>query len=179
MAGNEETEPPRPTEAMSDGSQPAPAGGGGTVVLNGDTHPVEQVLRCAVGDDLKEGSLDLAAIADGGQLQLLIGVRFTEQLVAVKDDGMEPKVLQEQSLDLQGPAAGGLWHSGASERVIPPVFSPVWMDEEVKPIDGPPLTVTGDRISGSVTLGDTNGTASTVDVDVDISIPAAVTDCQL
>jgi hypothetical protein len=174
------SEPPATTEAMSDGSQAAPVGGGGgAIVLNGDSHAVEQVLSCAVSDDQKEGSLDLAAIADGGQLQLLIGVRFTEQLVAVKDDGMESKVLQEQTLDLQGSAAGGFWHLGASERVIPPVFTPVWADEDFNEIDGPPLTVTGDRISGSMTLGDVNGGPNTVDIGVDISIPAAVTDCQL
>ncbi len=172
---------PGPTEVSGVESRPPAvgSGGGGSITVNGETHAVEQVLSCVVDANQKEGSLDLAVISDSGQLQLLIVVEFNDQLVPVKDDGMETKVLQTQNVDLQGPAAGGLWHADASERVIPPVFSPAWTDEDAQPIDGPPLTVAGDQMTGSLTLADFNGGPNTVDIGVDISIPSTPQDCSL
>jgi hypothetical protein len=147
--------------------------------VNGETHAVEQVLRCTVDEDLKEGSLDLAAVADGGQLQLLMLVEFADQLVAIKDDGMEPKTLQSQSVTLQGPAANGLWTRGAGEAVIPPNFSPVWTGEGGEEIDGPLLSVAGDQLTGTMTLKDFNGGSDTTDVSVELSIPPEAVDCSL
>ncbi len=171
---------PEQTEGPSAESQPPPAGGGaGTIVLNDESHAVEQVLRCTVDPDLKEGSLDLAAVSEGMNLQLLLNVEFREQLVAVEGDGMEPKVLQTQSVDLQGPAAGGLWGAIFAEAVIPPNFSPVWTDEDFEQVDGPPLTIAGDQMSGSLTLNDNSGGPGSVDLSFAISIPSQAIDCSL
>jgi hypothetical protein len=170
---------PEQTEGTSAESQAPPAGGGGTIVLNGESHAVDQVMSCTVEADLKEGSLDLAATSEGYELQLLIQVDFSEQLVAVEGDGMEPKVLQTQSVTLQGPAAGGLWHVGAGEAVIPPNFSPEWRDDNYDQIDGPPLTIAGDRMSGTMTLDDATGGPGSVDLSFELSIPSQAIDCSL
>jgi hypothetical protein len=167
---------PGPTEARG-GESPGAAGGGGTVVVSGESHSVDQVLSCAVGTDMKEGSLDLAAVGEGGGLQLLITLEFTEQMVPVEGDGAEPKVLQTQNLTLQGAAANGLWSGYAAEAVIPPNFSPVWTGEDRVEIDGPLVSVAGDHVSGMATLSDATGGPGTVDVSVDISIPAEAIDC--
>jgi hypothetical protein len=177
--GGTDSGAPEPTEGTSAESQAAPAGGGGAIVLNGESHAIEQVLSCKVRENLKEGSLDLAGIADGGQLQLLILVDFSEQLVAVEGDGMEPKVLQTQSVDLQGSAANGLWHGGAGEAVIPPNFSPVWTDENADQIDGPLVTIAGDHMTASLTLGDASGGPDSVDLSFELSIPSEAIDCSI
>jgi hypothetical protein len=170
---------PEQTKGTSAVSQAPPAGGSGTIVLNGETHAVDQVIRCVVEADLKEGSLDLTALSGGSDLQLLIRVEFTEQLVAVEGDDMEPKVLQAQSLTLQGPAANGLWHSGAAEAVVPPNFSPVWRDDNAEQIDRPPLTIAGDHMSGAVTLGDATGGPGFADLSFEITIPPQAVNCSL
>ncbi len=170
---------PRQSESAGAGSQAPAAGGGGTIVLDGDSHAVDQVLSCMVEADMKEGSLDLTALSNGYDLQLLIRVEFTEQLVAVEDDGMESKVLQAQSVTLQGPAANGLWTGGAAEAVVPPNFSPTWRDDNLDEIDGPPLTIAGDQMSGSMTLDDAGGGAGSADLSFEISIPSQAIDCSL
>jgi hypothetical protein len=166
------------TEATG-GESAGAASGGGTVVVGGQSHSIDEVRSCAVGPDMQDGSLDLAAIGDGGALQLLITLEFTEQLVPVEGDGMEPKVLQTQNLTLQGPAANGLWSGYAAEAVIPPNFSPVWTGEDRVEIDGPPISVAGDHVSGMATLNDATGGPGTVDLSVDISVPAEAIDCSL
>ncbi len=168
---------PGPTEAT--GGESAAAGGGGTVVVGGEFHAIDQILRCAVDPDLKEGSLDLAAVGEGGGLQLLVTLEFTEQLVPVDGDGMEPKVLQTQSLTLQGAAANGLWTGYAAEAVIPPNFSPVWTGEDRVELDGPLVIVAGDHLTGMATLSDATGGPGTVDLSVDVSVPAEAIDCSL
>jgi hypothetical protein len=170
---------PEQTEGTSAESQDAPAGGGGAIVLNGESHTVEQVISCVVGEDLKDGSLDLAATADSLQLQLLIHVDFSEQLVAVEGDGMEPKVLQSQSVTVQGPAANGLWGVSAAEAVVPPNFSPVWRGDGGAQIDGPPLIIAGDQMSGSMTVHDATGGPDSADLSFEISIPSQPIDCSL
>ncbi len=170
---------PEPTEGTGAESQAPPVGGGGSIVLNGESHAVNQVMSCVVDADLKEGSLDLAAVTEGYELQLLILVEFSEQQVAVEGDGMEPKVLQTQSVSLQGPAAGGLWHAGAGEAVVPPNFSPVWRDDNADEIGGPLLTIAGDHMSGTMTLGDATGGPDSVDLSFEISIPSQAIDCSL
>lgn len=157
--------------AKDDGSAPqAPSAGGGDgfIELNGERHNIEQVLRCIPFED-KEGDLDLAAVAESGQLQLLITTSHQE--VAT---GPTPQILEEEDIDLQGPAAGGLWSGGRSQ-------SPAngWLDNEGNPADGPALTVNGNSMSGSIMLPDFNGTTATADVTFEFSFPSEAVDCSL
>jgi hypothetical protein len=173
-------------EDSDDGGAPqAPSGGGsGVLVVDGESHDVEQVLRCEPDlDFVLEESLDLAVIAAGGQLQLLINVDFAEQLVPVFENGSqtgyENQALQSQSVDLQGGAANGLWGGGVSQNVLPPNPEPDWYDGDFQVIDGPPLVVDGNRLSGSMTLADFYDSPATVDVSVDIMFPSEAIDCRL
>jgi hypothetical protein len=148
---------------------PAASGADGFIELNGERHDVEQVRRC-IPFEAKEGDLDLAAIAQGGALQLLITTTHTEV-----QTGPQPMVLESQDVDLQGPAAGGLWSGSAGQT---PSNSD-WLDNNGNPLDGPAFTVDGDRLTGSTTLPDFNGGPDTVDVSFEFSIPAEAIDCSL
>jgi hypothetical protein len=160
-------------------AQALPGGGSGVVVLNGESHDVNNIIRCELTDDSElEGSLDLAVLAENSQLQVLINVGFSDQVVPAQS-GYENKVLQNQSIDLQGPAAKGLWGITARQSVMPPNFDPIWTGDEGTEIDGPPLTVSGDHLSGTFTLNDFNDTPATVDLSVDITIPSDEVNCRL
>jgi hypothetical protein len=148
---------------------PAASGGGGFIELSGERHDVEQVRRC-IPFEAKEDDLDLAAIAQGGALQLLLTTTHTEV-----QTGPQPMVLESQDVDLQGPAAGGLWSGSAGQSPS----NGDWLDNNGNPLDGPAFTVDGDRISGSITLPDFNGGPDTVDVSFEFSIPAEAIDCSL
>jgi hypothetical protein len=158
------------TDSKDQQSQaPAASDGGGFIELNGERHDVEQVRRC-IPFEAKEDDLDLAAIAQGGALQLLITTTHTEV-----QTGPQPMVLESQDVDLQGPAAGGLWSGSAGQSPS----NGDWLDSNGNPLDGPAFTVDGDRLTGSTTLPDFNGGPDTVDMSFEFSIPAEAIDCSL
>lgn len=157
------TQPAGPTTAASpeegDDDTPAPPSGdaAGTMSINGDEIDVTEVRRCEPFSD-QEGNLDLTAIGEGAML-----------FVVVNDVGTS----LAHELSLQGGAAGGVFSASANES------GGSWFDEDGAPIAGPPFTVSGDRISGAMTLADARGGSDTADVTFDIEIPSEIIDCSL
>lgn len=148
------------TSTIPGATTPPPSSGSvdGEVVINGVTHGIDEMLRCEpFGDD--PNALDLTALGQGYTLFVVIeffaGSPFHE-------------------LSIQGIAAGGVFNEGASQVG----GSWVTMDSE-ETLDGPPFTVSGDRISGAMTLVESFSRDGTLDVSFDVPVPSEIEDCSL
>jgi hypothetical protein len=148
------------TSTIPDITTPRPSSGSvdGEVVIDGVTHGINEMLRCEpFGDD--PDSLDLTAIGQGYTLfiviEFFVGSPFHE-------------------LSIQGNAAGGVFSAAASE------IGGSWITVDTEEtLDGPPFTVSGDRISGAMTLVESFSGNGTLDVSFDVPVPSDIEDCSL
>lgn len=173
------TEPPPADEPADDSeSESGDAGGSGgsggvddllvpagdaTVAVDGTQLTPQNLLRCIPFSD-EEGNLDLQVLGDGFIL-----------FVYVSTDG-----LQSHELSMQGSAIGVDGSMGVFGNTAVSFDGTTWTDDETgEPLDGPPFEVTGDRVSGTLTIHDVQGGESPIEVTFDTPVPTDVNDCSL
>ncbi len=162
-----------------------PAGGGsGAIVVDGEQMSLNGVIRCIPFDAGEFGGaegdpneIDLAIIGETGML----GVNSSTVATFI-GDGSEKYDMSvnrvslslgaDQYENVAGTLVDGTWILGN----VPLLGNP---GEGTTAIDGPPFTVDGDNISGTMTLVQTwpEGADGTVDVTFDVIFPSEQQEC--
>lgn len=171
----EETQPDSPSPGQS---------GSGEFTVNGDTFQIEEVRRCEPFDFNNENhpdNLDVAARSGGVFINVTIAGSTG---FAPADNGVEEYSQQTHHLQLSLPTDSGMtqYETTASHDI-----DDVWYvgflpipgaTQEGEMLDGPPFTVSGNTISGSMTVAkdfpDTNGSA---DVSFKFDFPDDIGEC--
>lgn len=124
----------------------------GTVTLDGETFTMTSHHRC---EPFLDGPEDIELQAQGDRIQVF---------VYYQPDAHE--------FDMQGSAVG-LWGGGAME------IGGTWRDMATSEVaDGPLFTVSGNRITGALTVWDLDQEESK-EVTFDLEIPSTIDDCAL
>lgn len=147
----------------------SPGGGDaiGSIEVDGQTFDVQEMLRCEPSFD-GEDNLDLQASGIGLRLFIYINTPLGSA-----------NALVAHELSIQGSAIGSGGQTGVFSGAANSTQGGPWLDEDANPLPGPPFTVAGDRVSGSLILADARGGAETIDVSFDVPIPSEVMDCSL
>lgn len=180
-AANESAETTPPTSE----SEPGPTnnastggGSGGTITVDGEAFPVNEIFRCAprLGSDgeLHPDDLDVIAYADDSRV-LTVTVYAGER---VDMNTGETYSGQRQTVRLNVTDANGLFEfeSDASNDV-----EGNWTTNSASPImlDAPPFSVDGGAVAGALSLAQTfpEDQSRIVEVDFDLEIPTELLSC--
>lgn len=182
QAGSAPAEESAAEEQGDEGQDTSRLSGEGTFSVNGEESDTEWVVRCAPSDDFggnpDERDLQLIAYSsDGGFLTVDVGVEDLEGMgendYTYNTFGFDwGQSVVEEEIHGFTTSPDGDWYFGAD---------PIQLARDVQtidPLDPPPITLEGDRISGSVDI-------SAIDPDqpdgatiaFDLSIPPETFDC--
>jgi hypothetical protein len=185
------TTAPNPDDGDSDGGEtdsgepaPPPQGGAdGEFSIDGEDLGITRVVRCEpyVGPSSTPhpDDLDLVAEGNGAILSLVVsnfdGRTATQELFEqIRQEARVNRFTeggQEQFVSYASHDADDNWYLN---------FNPVLGDQVGDtPLDGPPFTISGDRISGTLHLimDFPDEGASEMDVTFDVPIPSNLVDC--
>lgn len=127
---------------------------------------VNEVRRCEPffdGDD----NLDLQALASDGVILFVV----------INTPLGSADLLLSHELSIQGSALGSGGQVAAFSGTGNSTQAGPWMDDDGGPLSGPPFTINGDRISGSMIVADARGGSETLDVTFDVPIPSEILEC--
>lgn len=146
------------------GGEPAPGGGGaGTVTVDGTTYDIDETRTCdpaEVDVDIVERELELQGAGSSGDERVQIDV-YIEEL------GGTPT----HQVSWSGPE--GIYGGAASD------FGGGWTDPEAgTTLDGPPIEVDGDRVSGELSAPSSTGDGDSIDVSFDLALPTDFSPCR-
>jgi hypothetical protein len=154
-----------PTSAAA--ATPAAGGGGGgssgaagSVTIDGTRYGVNQVRRCKPFFN-RDGDLDLTGIGQGVMVFVAVN-RPVANSPAVSLD-----------VSIQGANARGVFSSIATSFD----GGTTWRDDDGASLSGRPYTISGDRISGGLTLKDARNGPDTRAVAFELAIPSQINDC--
>lgn len=159
-AAGEDAGDEAPDDGGGDDAVPSGGDGSGTVVIDGTSHGVNAVLRCAPPDGVQE-HIDSMDIIDLETLNLVAEMGEGTFSVYLADMGV-------RSLEL-------IWETGTGERYqvsyVDLQGDGGWMDADLgSSLDASPLEAAGGRVTGSGTLEGTAG-GDTVDASYDLGVP--------
>lgn len=182
--GNSGTADPQTAEPPPDEPAAPSQSASGEFTVNGETFQIEEIRRCEPFDFYDENhpdNLDVAARSGGIYINATISGSTG---LAPAENGVEEYNQQTHSLQLSVSTESGpeQYESSAShgiDNVWFVGFVPVpGADQEGEMLDGAPFTVSGNTISGSMTLAkdfpDTNGSA---DVSFQFDFPNDIVEC--
>jgi hypothetical protein len=171
-----------PSDEPAPGDSAQGSSGSGEFTVNGETFQIEEVRRCEpfdYNDEKNPANLDVAA--QGGGVYINPVISGTTGF-AQAENGMDQYDQQTHSLFLSVSTDSGpeQYESSAShdiDNVWYVGFSP-GLTQSGEMLDGPPFIVSGNTISGSMTLvkkyPDTDGSA---DVTFKFDFPQEITEC--
>lgn len=151
-------DPPGTGDESESDTGDASASDFGTVTAQGQTHGFLEVVNCEPPDAGIPNHETLLAVSALGNDGIAVHVRISE----IADTKI-------QDLDFYGP--NGFFNGGASE------IADGWYNAVDVTTPEPPLTITDDRLTGTVTVVNTRATDETLDIDVDIAYPSEVINC--
>ncbi|MGY6501694.1 MAG: hypothetical protein ACXIVQ_12505 [Acidimicrobiales bacterium] len=138
------------------------AGSAGTVTVDGTTYPMDESQQCDTSDlglDGVERELEAQfwASTDDGRVQLDVYVQEFAGTPSIDVSWSGP----------EGVFGGGVMQLGGA-----------WTDDNDETYADAPVTVDGNRTTGSLTLYDAMTMSESVDIDFDVTFPEALTACR-